>query len=817
MAEVGNIFVRIGANIDSFKRAMKDLEANIKQIEDSFDGLSSVGDRMTDVGKSLTAGITLPLATAGGAALKTAIDFESAFAGVRKTVDASEETLASLREEIRQMAREMPASAVEIAGVAEAAGQLGIQTENIIGFTRTMIDLGVATNMTAEEAATALARLANITQMPQEQFDRLGATIVELGNNLATTEAEIVEMGLRIAGAGAQIGLAESEILALAGALSSVGIEAEAGGTAISRVMITIANAVQEGGEQLGLFAKVAGMSVNDFKQAFQEDAAGAIITFIEGLARMSAEGENVFTILDELGLSEIRVRDALLRASGAGDLFRQSLEMANQAWDENIALTKEAEQRYGTTESQLIILWNRIKDIGITLGDALIPVLLDFINSIQPVIDAIARAAEWFAALDPAVRNVILVIAGLAAALGPVLIVIGTLLNSLSTIATFLPTLKGAFMALTGPIGLVIAAVAALAAIAYVVYQNWDNITAWLRETWENLKAWAISTFEAMGEGINNALDWLREAWANFRDRAIEIFEQVVEYFRNLPDRIMSFLSSLPDRMAYWAGYLVGQVLKFFAELPGKTLNFLRQMVNHIINSFRNAYRRGTETVKNLIDRVVQFFRELPGRVAAFVQDMANRVATWFTQARDQAVTRASELISRVSEWFKSLPGRIASYLSSLPGRVGSIFSDVWNAIWRRISSWPGKLWSKAKQIASNFWEGFKKGLGISSPSYVERAFMAIGEQAQTTMAQLQRLAPRMEPIMARLASPAVPLANAAALAPASSEESLSLSGRYEIVLQVDGREVARTTAPFLGDELERQRRLYSRARGER
>ena len=816
MAEVGNIFVRIGANIDSFKRAMKDVEAQIKQVEDSFDGLTSIGDRLTDAGKALTAGITVPLTAAGGAALKTAIDFESAFAGVRKTVDASEETLASLREEIRQMAKEMPASAVEIAGVAEAAGQLGIQTENIIGFTRTMIDLGVATNMTAEEAATALARLANITQMPQEQFDRLGATIVELGNNLATTEAEIVEMGLRIAGAGAQIGLAESEILAFAGALSSVGIEAEAGGTAISRVMITIANAVQEGGEQLDLFAKVAGMSVSDFRKAFEEDAAMAIIAFIEGLARMSAEGENVFTILDELSLSEIRVRDALLRASGAGDLFRESLEMANQAWDENIALTQEAEQRYNTTESQLTILWNRIKDVGITLGDALIPVLLDFIDALQPVIDAIARAAEWFAALDPAVRNVILAITGIVAALGPALIVFGSLLNAISTIAAFLPTLKGLFLALTGPIGLVIAAVAGLAAVAFIVYRNWDSIVTWLRETWESLSAWASSIFESLGQTFDNVVAWLSDTWNSFKEEAIFIFEQVVNYFKELPDRIMGFLSDLPERMAYWAGYLIGRVIKFFAELPGKVLGFLRQMVNNIITRFKEAHRWGTELTKTLINRVVEFFRGLPGRVANFVRDMASRVSTWFSQARDWAVSRASELINRVSEWFKSLPGRIASYLSSLPSRVSSIFSNVWSAIWNRIKSWPSKLWQKAKQIASDFWEGFKKGLGISSPSYVERAFMAIGEQAEATMAQLRRIAPRMEPIMAKLSSPALAVADTAAVF-APTEESLAINGRYEIVLMLDGREVARTTAPYLGDELERQRRIFSRARGER
>ena len=121
------------------------------------------------------------------------------------------------------MSKRMPQSASQIAQVAEAAGQLGIQTENILGFTETMVMLGDATNMTSDQAATALARLANITGMSQKDFDRLGSTIVALGNNLATTESEIVEMGLRLAGTASQVGMTEDQILALAAAMSSVG------------------------------------------------------------------------------------------------------------------------------------------------------------------------------------------------------------------------------------------------------------------------------------------------------------------------------------------------------------------------------------------------------------------------------------------------------------------------------------------------------------------------------------------------------------------------------------------------------------------
>ena len=161
-------------------------------------------------------------------------------------------------------------SAVEIAAVAESAGQLGIQTDNILGFTKTIIDLSNATNLVGEEGASQLAKFANITQMSQKNFDRLGSTIVALGNNSATTEADIVAMATRIAGAGKQVGMTEANIMSFAAALSSVGIEAEAGGSSFSKVMLEMQMAIQSGSESVSDFAKVAGMSTKDFAEKFK-------------------------------------------------------------------------------------------------------------------------------------------------------------------------------------------------------------------------------------------------------------------------------------------------------------------------------------------------------------------------------------------------------------------------------------------------------------------------------------------------------------------------------------------------------------------
>lgn len=331
-------------------------------------------------------------AAAAGASIKAAIAFESAMAGVAKTVDESDEVIAALGREFQALSQEIPTAANELANLGEIAGQLGIRTENIVGFVKVMADLGTTTNLSGADAAKSLARLSNIMGTSQSDFDRLGSVIVELGNNFATTEREIVEMTLRLAGAGKIIGLSEADILGMAAALSSVGIRAEAGGTAFSRVFAEIGKAVAGGGDAVKNFAIIAGQSSADFQQAFKRDAQGAITSFVEGLGDINEAGGDLFAVLDEIGFGNVRVRDTLLRAAGAGDLLREAIRTSNDEWIVNLALVEEARKRYATTAAQIDIAQNRIVVLAVALGEKLKPAFLVVLDVTEAVLKVIAK-----------------------------------------------------------------------------------------------------------------------------------------------------------------------------------------------------------------------------------------------------------------------------------------------------------------------------------------------------------------------------------------------------------------------------------------
>ena len=241
--------IRIAGIIDrsfttSLAAANTSLRSTLLAVDKDFVMLDRGFNKAARVGKkcfstmATAAGVaTIALGAAAAASIAVGTEFESAFAGVKKTVDATEQELERLRQDILDMSREIPSSASDIAGVMEIAGQLGIANEYLTEFTETMINLGVSTNMSAEDAATALAKFANITQMDPSNYERLGSVIVDLGNNFATTEEDIVKMATRLASTGDLVGLSESQIMALSTAMSAVGIKAESGGSTMSKLL----------------------------------------------------------------------------------------------------------------------------------------------------------------------------------------------------------------------------------------------------------------------------------------------------------------------------------------------------------------------------------------------------------------------------------------------------------------------------------------------------------------------------------------------------------------------------------------------------
>ncbi|MDD4734019.1 MAG: phage tail tape measure protein [Bacilli bacterium] len=512
------------AELGRYEKQLKNVNDKIKlgtaDLEDFASKLDKTGDKLTKAGKKMSV-FSAGFGTAVGLSVKSAIDFESAFAGVEKTVNATEEELNALKKGIRDMAKEIPTSTTEISKVAEAAGQLGIQTDSILSFTRTMVDLGETTNLSAEEAATTLARFANVTKMSQKDFDKLGATIVELGNNFATTEKEISDMGMNLASAGTQVGMSQSDILALATALSSVGLEAEAGGTAFSKVMIEMQLAAETGSDKLNDFAKVAGTSADEFVKAFKDDATGALMSFIDGLSKSGEQGNSAIKVLDDMGIKEVRLRNALLSSANASDIFSEAIETGSDAWEDNTALTEEAQKRYETAEANMEIFKNTLNDLGITFGEIVLPYVTKFIDKLKGVI-------EWFDKLSPTMKNTILIIGGIIAAIGPFLLIAGSIIKVVSGIISVITFL------IANPLVLIIGAIVAVIAI-FVLFGDkikavMDNVFNWITGIFDKIKGFFegsifLGMFAGVIQNFENILEAVKRIFGGIIDLVKGIF----------------------------------------------------------------------------------------------------------------------------------------------------------------------------------------------------------------------------------------------------------------------------------------------------
>ncbi|MDI9412782.1 MAG: phage tail tape measure protein [Bacillota bacterium] len=557
---------RVEQTVGQFSRTARTMGRDIQRV----------GRDVTAFGKTMNTYVTLPIVGAGVAAAKTFIDMEDAFSGVKKTIDGTPEELAEVKRALDDLAtvKQLPVVRSNLYDIAETAGQLGIAREHVVDFTETIAKLDRVTNLAYEQGASQLARFSNIMQTPLEEIERLGSVVVHLDTNLATTASEIVDMGMRLAASGKQAGLTEAQVLGLAGALSSVGLESQAGGTAFSKVIQGINDSVYEGGEELRRFAKVAGMSADNFATLFREDAGEAMAVFVQGLGRVRDEGYNVSAVIEDLGFSEYRTRDALLRATEAGELFSDALSKANVAWAEGSALSEVFSTRTDNTRAKIDVLKNRFGLLGEQFGEIVIPSVVNFIDKLGNLLDRLNQ-------LNPEQRSMIVRLLVFAAAIGPATTLIGKMTTGVGKLVLefgfFAGRLKnlGLMGAIFTPGVKIVLILAAIVAAVVLVIKNWDKI-----------KAKTLEVFPNLPETIGAAMDHIKN-----------IFSGVVSFILLVWNLLAPGLENTWGVIRNVFVVAVGTIIDVIAGL----LQAISGIVDFIVGVFTGDWERAWNGIKDI------------------------------------------------------------------------------------------------------------------------------------------------------------------------------------------------------------------------
>jgi TP901 family phage tail tape measure protein len=437
---------RIAVQAASLDKSVSSAMANAAtNMVKSGNEMKKLGQQAQELGRSLTTHLTVPILAVGTYAGAMAVQYDTAMANVRKVTDMTEAELEALGDAALELSQTQPVTAEQILNMEALGAQLGVADEALQAFSMTVNGLDIATNLNAEDAATQMAQFANITGMAkgsaeeaQRAYEGYGSTLVALGNNLATTESDISKMSLRLAAAGDIAGMSEAEILGMAGAMSSLGIRAEAGGSAMTTIMSKISKATASGGADLEAFAEVAGMSAEQFASAWEKDPMDALVALLDGIHNLDANGlQDMNVTLSELGINEIRQSEAMRRLANDTGVLKDAVNLATNAWDENNALTNEVEQRNQSMASRLQVLKNRVDAIAIEVGGPLVNGLIAVLEAADPLIQVVANMAQAFADADEGTQQMILTLVGIAAAAGPVTSAFGKVASGIGSLTS--------------------------------------------------------------------------------------------------------------------------------------------------------------------------------------------------------------------------------------------------------------------------------------------------------------------------------------------------------------------------------------------
>jgi TP901 family phage tail tape measure protein len=381
-AVVERLIIEIGGDAKKFKEELKSLQKANKKGEASFKQLALIGKAGFLAVAAAAAALTV-------ASTKAFVAFEKGAINVAKTTNLAGKELEEFKKEIITLSEKIPVTTDKLLEIATAAGQLGIKgADNLLIFTETIAKLGATTDLEGEAAAIGIARILNLVGEGTETVDRFGSAIVDLGNNFETSESQILEIATEVAKATVNFKLSSPEVLGLATAMSSLGIEAEAGSTVVGKAFMKIDEVIRkQAGPQFEKLIELSGMTGEELTQTFQTDATKVFEAFVKGLGRAGDSGKSMVGELEKLGLSGIRVNKILPTLAERSDKLSEALKRSGTAAKENSALNKEAATAFESSASKLAIAQNKINNALIEMGAVIAP---EVVKAIEGISDAV-------------------------------------------------------------------------------------------------------------------------------------------------------------------------------------------------------------------------------------------------------------------------------------------------------------------------------------------------------------------------------------------------------------------------------------------
>lgn len=386
-------------NLTAFERGLGRSQSATRSLNQGLSttryALYDVGFQLGLVGAALTA---VTVATYGAG-----IAWERNFANVIRTsgpeIRNNSAAIAVLRENFQDLASVIPITSKELAEIGTLGGQLGIAAGQLTAFTGTVARTVAVTDLTVDSAATAYGRLNALLPDVQGNFEALGSSILAVGTNSVATESDIASTATQISAMGAFAGLTAADVVALSGALASVGVQPELARGTVTRVFTLMSRAVSEGGDALDRFARISGVSSAEFARTWGTPQFGQ--TFLGFMQGIRSEGGNAVAALNELGITSVRDVPALLRLANAADSAGQAgglLAQTMQDAADGFANATELADQYAiindTVAAKMQVLGNNVENLMavISQGGGALGGFLDFLNDLLRNLTELSR-----------------------------------------------------------------------------------------------------------------------------------------------------------------------------------------------------------------------------------------------------------------------------------------------------------------------------------------------------------------------------------------------------------------------------------------